>query len=85
MSSIATRTAIAVASATAATKAPPQAGIFEGLNPAKFNANNPIILFIIQAAIVIALCRALYWPLGKIRQPPVIAEVLTVSTGLVVL
>jgi hypothetical protein len=47
---------------------------------AKYNANNPIILFIIQAAIVIALCRALYWPLGKIRQPPVIAEVITVST-----
>ncbi|KAH7391749.1 Sodium/hydrogen exchanger family-domain-containing protein [Pyrenochaeta sp. MPI-SDFR-AT-0127] len=78
MSSVATRVASATAAAaTTVSKAPPQAGIFEGLNPAKYNANNPIILFIIQAAIVIALCRALYWPLGKIRQPPVIAEVIT--------
>lgn len=79
MSSVATVIASATAAATTVSKAPPQAGIFEGLNPAKYNANNPIILFIIQAAIVIALCRALYWPLGKIRQPPVIAEVITVS------
>jgi hypothetical protein len=52
-------TVAATVVATAAAKAPPQAGVFEGLNPAKYNANNPIILFITQAAIVIALCRAL--------------------------
>lgn len=74
-----------VATATTATnatanRAPPQAGIFEGLNPAKYNANNPIILFITQAAVVIALCRALNWPLSKIRQPPVIGEVIIVSS-----
>jgi len=74
VASIATATANATAN-----RAPPQAGIFEGLNPTRYNANNPIILFIIQAAIVIALCRALYWPLSKIRQPPVIAEVITVG------
>ncbi|KAJ4985198.1 K+ homeostasis protein kha1 [Stagonosporopsis vannaccii] len=74
----ATITSIVTATGNAtANRAPPQAGIFEGLNPAKYNANNPIILFIIQAAIVIALCRTLYWPLSKIRQPPVIAEVIT--------
>jgi hypothetical protein len=62
-----------------AAKAPAQAGIFEGLNPAKYQPNDPIVLFIIQASIVIALTRLLYWPLGKMRQPPVIAEVITVS------
>jgi len=79
MSSIASVTAAASATASASAKVASQGGIFEGLNPAKFNASNPIILFIIQAAIVIGLCRGLYWPLGKIRQPPVIAEVLAVS------
>ena len=58
----------------------PQAGIFEGLDPTVWNAADPIILFIIQAAIVIALTRALYWPLSKIREPRVIAEVITVRS-----
>lgn len=71
-------TAAATASASAAAKPPAQAGIFEGLNPTKYNPSDPIVLFIIQASIVIALTRLLYWPLSKIRQPPVIAEVLTV-------
>ncbi|CAI6098681.1 unnamed protein product [Clonostachys chloroleuca] len=54
-----------------------QAGIFEGLNPSKWNSADPIILFIIQATIVVSLTRALYWPLSKIREPKVIAEVIT--------
>lgn len=70
---------MASATASAAAKVPAQAGVFEGLNPTKYNASDPIVLFIIQASIVIALTRLLYWPLGKIRQPPVIAEVITVS------
>lgn len=37
---------------------------------------NPIILFIIQAGIIIIFCRLLHWPLSKIRQPRVIAEVI---------
>lgn len=63
-----------------------QAGIFEGLNPSKWNSADPIILFIIQATIVVSLTRALYWPLSKIREPKVIAEVITVglSTSLTV-
>ncbi|KAM0430905.1 hypothetical protein ACHAPT_005539 [Fusarium lateritium] len=65
------------AAATATHRAPKQGGIFEGLNPTVFNPADPIILFIIQATIVIALTRLLYWPLNKIKEPRVIAEVIT--------
>ncbi|KAI8668076.1 Na-H-Exchanger domain-containing protein [Fusarium keratoplasticum] len=58
-------------------RAPKQGGIFEGLNPTVFNPADPVILFIIQATIVIALTRLLYWPLSKIKEPRVIAEVIT--------
>ncbi|KAK0649892.1 Sodium/hydrogen exchanger family-domain-containing protein [Cercophora newfieldiana] len=68
-------TSLATPTPTAA-RAPAQAGLFEGLNPTVYNAADPIILFIIQATIVIALTRLLYWPLSKIREPRVIAEVI---------
>lgn len=32
------------------TKAPPQAGVFSGLNPTAVNLANPITLFIIQVS-----------------------------------
>ncbi|OLN87045.1 K(+)/H(+) antiporter 1-like protein 2 [Colletotrichum chlorophyti] len=57
-------------------RAPSQGGIFEGMNPSVFNPADPIIMFIIQASVVIALTRLLYWPLSKIREPKVIAEVI---------
>lgn len=38
----------AAATATAAPKAPPQAGVLDGVNPVHFDAKNPIILFIVQ-------------------------------------
>ncbi|KAF9880649.1 k+ homeostasis protein kha1 [Colletotrichum karsti] len=57
-------------------RAPSQGGIFEGMNPSVFNPADPIIMFIIQATIVITLTRLLYWPLSKIREPRVIAEVI---------
>ncbi|KAI8717641.1 Na-H-Exchanger domain-containing protein [Fusarium sp. LHS14.1] len=69
-------TTTAAAEATGA-RAPKQGGIFEGLNPTVFNPADPVILFIIQATIVIALTRLLYWPLSKIKEPRVIAEVIT--------
>lgn len=65
-------------------RAPSQAGIFEGLNPSVWNPSDPIILFIIQATVVIALTRALYLPLSKIREPRDIAEVITVCKYLAV-
>ncbi|KAK4221948.1 putative K+/H+ antiporter [Podospora fimiseda] len=61
---------------TPTARAPAQAGIFEGLNPSIYNPSDPIILFIIQATLVIALTRLLYYPLSKIREPRVIAEVI---------
>ncbi|KAJ0330133.1 hypothetical protein COL922a_012539 [Colletotrichum nupharicola] len=57
-------------------RAPSQGGIFEGMNPSVYNPADPIIMFIIQATIVITLTRLLYWPLSKIREPRVIAEVI---------
>jgi hypothetical protein len=50
----------AAAAATAIVKAPPQAGVLEGVNPVHFDAKNPIILFIVQVCLV--LC-------AKIPQP----------------
>ncbi|KAK0609493.1 Sodium/hydrogen exchanger family-domain-containing protein [Immersiella caudata] len=69
--------AVTTAASATAARAPAQAGVFEGLNPTIYNPADPIILFIIQATIVIALTRLLYWPLTKIREPRVIAEVIT--------
>ncbi|KAL9543950.1 hypothetical protein MBANPS3_007877 [Mucor bainieri] len=53
--------------------ATPQAGVFAGLNPAEYNPSDPIVLFIIQVAngqTLIAI------PLGYLRQPRVISEVI---------
>ena len=58
-------------------RATPQGGIFEHGNPTKYDPKNPIILFIIQAAIVLIFTRLLHFPLSKLRQPRVIAEVIT--------
>ncbi|RMZ72975.1 K(+) H(+) antiporter 1 [Pyrenophora seminiperda CCB06] len=54
----------------------PQAGVLEGMNPVHFDAKNPIILFIVQAGIIIIVCHMLNYPLSKIRQPRVISEIL---------
>ncbi|KAJ9151122.1 K(+)/H(+) antiporter 1 [Pleurostoma richardsiae] len=64
------------ASATSSNRATPQAGVLEGANPAQYNSSNPIILFIIQAAIIIVFCRLLHYPLSLLGQPRVIAEVI---------
>ncbi|KAH7124440.1 hypothetical protein EDB81DRAFT_890525 [Dactylonectria macrodidyma] len=50
-------------------RAPSQGGIFEGINPLVYNPAGLIILFIIQATIVIELTRFLYRPLDMIRAP----------------
>ncbi|KAK3071087.1 hypothetical protein LTR53_009281, partial [Teratosphaeriaceae sp. CCFEE 6253] len=52
------------------------AGIIEGGNPSVYDPANPIILFIIQAVVILMVCRALHWPLGYLRQPRVVGEVL---------
>ncbi|CAO1615441.1 unnamed protein product [Sympodiomycopsis kandeliae] len=50
--------------------------VLSGLNPSEFSTTDPIRLFIIQAVIIIVLCRLLAWPFRKINQPAVIAEVI---------
>ncbi|KAI9885028.1 MAG: hypothetical protein M1823_003196 [Watsoniomyces obsoletus] len=83
MSSITSSLAIATSSTTAAPsatsssgpRAKPQGGILDGQDPTVYSATDPITLFIIQAGIIIIFCRLLAFPLAKIRQPRVIAEV----------
>ncbi|KAK3071057.1 hypothetical protein LTR53_009343 [Teratosphaeriaceae sp. CCFEE 6253] len=70
-----TRT-LASASATSTLRAAPQGGILEGGDPSQYDSKNPIILFIIQAGIIIVFCRLLHYPLSLLRQPRVIAEVI---------
>ncbi|KAI0201564.1 K+/H+ antiporter 1 [Astrocystis sublimbata] len=69
-------TVTAAAANPTATAAAPQGGILEGVLPNAFSASNPINLFIIQAAIIIILCRLLHYPLSRLGQPRVIAEVI---------
>lgn len=67
----------ATATTTSANRATPQGGIFEHVNPTHYDTKNPITLFIIQASIVIVMTRLIHWPLTLLRQPRVIAEVIT--------
>lgn len=70
-----TRTAIST-SPTATLRATPQGGILEGHDPTNYDTKSPITLFIIQAGIIVIFCRLLHWPLSKLKQPRVIAEVI---------
>ncbi|KAI1353834.1 K+/H+ antiporter 1 [Xylaria sp. FL0043] len=58
------------------TSVPAQGGILEGVLPNVFSTSNPINLFIIQAGIIVILCRLLHYPLSRLGQPRVIAEVI---------
>ncbi|THV86521.1 hypothetical protein D6D02_07067 [Aureobasidium pullulans] len=71
-----TRTIAMSATASSTARAKAQGGILEGENPTHYNPKDPIIIFIIQAGVIILFCRLLHWPLSKIRQPRVIAEVI---------
>ncbi|RKP08247.1 Sodium/hydrogen exchanger family-domain-containing protein, partial [Thamnocephalis sphaerospora] len=51
-------------------------GIIGGQNPIHFNSGNPLPLFLVQAAVIIIICRLLQYPLSYLRQPRVIAEVI---------
>ncbi|CAG8978993.1 hypothetical protein HYALB_00009894 [Hymenoscyphus albidus] len=55
---------------------PHQGGVLDGINPTHYDTKNPLVLFIIQAGIIIIFCRLLHYPLSKMRQPRVIAEVI---------
>ncbi|CAH7683695.1 Sodium/hydrogen exchanger family-domain-containing protein [Phakopsora pachyrhizi] len=45
-------------------------------NPFSFDASDPLVLFIVQAVIIISLCNILGIALKRIRQPKVISEVI---------
>lgn len=69
-------TTLSAATTTSTARAPSQAGILEGANPVDYDTKNPIIIFIIQAGIIIIFTRLLHFPLSLLRQPRVIAEVI---------
>ncbi|KAJ3835399.1 Sodium/hydrogen exchanger family-domain-containing protein [Lentinula raphanica] len=56
--------------------APDQAGIFSGANPATYNSNDPIVLWIIQVIIIMAMTQLLATIFGRIKQPRVVAEII---------
>lgn len=51
------------------------AGIVSGRNPLEYLASSPYTLFLFQAVLIICLCQLLHYPLKKLQQPRVIAEV----------
>jgi len=51
-------------------------GVLEGGSPIALDKSNPLPLFIVQVFIIIFFSQALAWPLKKLHQPRVIAEVL---------
>lgn len=52
------------------------AGIVAGNNPLHYSTSAPYTLFLFQACFIILLCAAIHYPLNKLQQPKVIAEVL---------
>ncbi|EGD92611.1 K+ homeostasis protein Kha1 [Trichophyton tonsurans CBS 112818] len=68
--------AAAVASPTSTHRASPQGGIFDKANPTHYDSKNPLVIFIIQAGLIIIFCRLIHIPLSRMRQPRVISEVL---------
>lgn len=51
------------------------AGIVSGRNPLEYVLSSPYTLFLFQAVFILFLCQILHWPLKKLQQPKVIAEV----------
>ncbi|ODV60156.1 Sodium/hydrogen exchanger [Ascoidea rubescens DSM 1968] len=53
------------------------AGIISGRNPIAYESSNPITIFLFQSILIISLCYLIHIPLKFLKQPKVIAEVLT--------
>ncbi|GBB96608.1 hypothetical protein RclHR1_27980001 [Rhizophagus clarus] len=53
-----------------------QGGVLSGAVPTKYNANDPITLFIIQVILIIFFTRILHFVLSRFRQPRVISEII---------
>lgn len=52
------------------------AGVVAGANPLDYSSGAPYTIFLFQAIFILILCALLHFPLKRIRQPRVIAEVL---------
>ncbi|ODV87291.1 hypothetical protein CANARDRAFT_5838 [[Candida] arabinofermentans NRRL YB-2248] len=52
-------------------------GIIAGADPLEYTASSPYTVFFFQAVFIILLAQAIYYPLSYIKQPRVIAEVIT--------
>ncbi|KAI1295976.1 K(+)/H(+) antiporter [Mortierella claussenii] len=50
--------------------------VVTGLNPTTVNSADPLVLFVIQAVIIIGLCYLLHFGLRRLKQPRVISEVI---------
>ncbi|KAF8592107.1 potassium:hydrogen antiporter [Ramaria rubella] len=57
--------------------APEQGGIISGSNPSAYNMADPFPLWVIQVFVIICFSQLLALPLAKVRQPRVIAEVIS--------
>ncbi|SGZ52539.1 CIC11C00000001670 [Sungouiella intermedia] len=53
------------------------AGIVSGRNPLEYSASSPYTIFLFQVVIIVFFAQLLHFPLKKIQQPRVIAEVLS--------
>ncbi|ETS02514.1 Sodium/hydrogen exchanger family protein [Trichoderma reesei RUT C-30] len=73
---MATATTSSAVPTSTAVRVAPQGGILEGANPSEYDPKNPLTIFIIQVGLIVIICHILHWPLSKIRQPRVIAEVI---------
>lgn len=53
------------------------AGVVSGRNPLEYSSSSPYTIFLFQVVFIIIACQIVHYPLKKIQQPRVIAEVLT--------
>lgn len=53
------------------------AGIVAGRNPLEYSASSPYTIFLFQAVFIILLCQLVNYPLKRLQQPRVIAEVVS--------
>ena len=51
--------------------------VIGGRNPLIYATSNPLTLFLIQAFIILSICRLAHFPLSYFHQPRVVAELLT--------
>lgn len=52
-------------------------GIIAGMNPLEYSSSSPYTIFFFQLIVILTFSQLLYIPLGRIKQPRVLAEVLT--------